>query len=205
MATSEKLWPGACSILGGPRSSSAQKPAKKCSIAARPSGVRRSPRAASRAVLSDGQRMAGVVKAGAQPRQALVAHQHQEALFRTDRRARPGRSRKGRSRWHRAGRPARSATAKLRRGRGLGRKPFHRIAVDGWRWLLGLASPASCRKPPPAQAESRKSAVRPLPAATDASQLGAIARLAVDASGWPEIPMTMLLRCRRADGAGRGS
>ena len=35
-ATSEKLKPGACSTFGGPRSSSAQKPAKKRSIAARP-------------------------------------------------------------------------------------------------------------------------------------------------------------------------
>ena len=47
-ATSEKLWPSARSTFGGPRSSSAQNSAKNRSIAARPSGVRRSPRAASR-------------------------------------------------------------------------------------------------------------------------------------------------------------
>ena len=47
-ATSEKLKPGACSTFGGPRSSSAQNDAKNPSIAARPSAVRRSPRAASR-------------------------------------------------------------------------------------------------------------------------------------------------------------
>ena len=46
--TSEKLWPAACSTFGGPRNSSAQNSAKNVSIAARPSGVRRSPRAASR-------------------------------------------------------------------------------------------------------------------------------------------------------------
>ena len=48
LATSEKLWPAACSTFGGPRNSSAQYSAKNRSIAARPSGVRRSPRAASR-------------------------------------------------------------------------------------------------------------------------------------------------------------
>ena len=37
LATSEKLWPSPCSTFGGPRSSSAQKSAKKRSIAARPS------------------------------------------------------------------------------------------------------------------------------------------------------------------------
>ena len=45
-ATSEKLWPAACSTLAGPRNSSAQNSAKNVSIAARTSGVRRSPRAA---------------------------------------------------------------------------------------------------------------------------------------------------------------
>ena len=80
-ATSEKLKPGACSTFGGPRSSSAQKSAKKRSIAARPSGVRRSPRAASRPSASIDERVARVVEAGAQPRQPLVAHQHQVALL----------------------------------------------------------------------------------------------------------------------------
>ena len=47
-ATSEKLWPGACKTCGGPRNSPVQNCAKKRSIAARPSAVRRSPRAASR-------------------------------------------------------------------------------------------------------------------------------------------------------------
>ena len=47
-ATSEKLWPGACSTFGGPRKSSAQNCGKNCSMAARPSAVRRSPRATSR-------------------------------------------------------------------------------------------------------------------------------------------------------------
>ena len=47
-ATSEKLKPGACSTFGGPRNSSALNDEKNRSIAARPSAVRRSPRAASR-------------------------------------------------------------------------------------------------------------------------------------------------------------
>src|ERR1700731_3464067 len=69
-ATSEKLWPGAWSTLGGPRSSSAQKAAKNSSIAARPSGVRRSPRAVSRP--------SALIEGGAQRGEPPIAHQHEE-------------------------------------------------------------------------------------------------------------------------------
>src|SRR4029077_2530586 len=103
-ATSEKLKPGAYSTRGAPRSSSAQNSAKKRSIVARPSGVCRSPRAASRPSSSiasvrsassrrerkrasrasqgsDRQRAVRALDAGAQPGQPRVAHEHQIALF----------------------------------------------------------------------------------------------------------------------------
>src|SRR5262249_7838859 len=84
-ATSEKLWPEAWSTLGGPRNSSAQKAAKNCSIAARPSGVPRSPRAAARRRRGSGgrvrERMGCWIEGGAQRGEALVAHQHEEAAL----------------------------------------------------------------------------------------------------------------------------
>jgi hypothetical protein len=78
-ATSEKLKPGACSTFGAPRNSSAQKIAKNRSIAATCARLQ-----AARdltALLLDGERVARVVEACAQPRQPLVAHQHQVALL----------------------------------------------------------------------------------------------------------------------------
>ena len=80
-ATSEKLWPGACSTFGGPRSSSAQKPRRMLD---RGAALRRAQIAARglAAFVLDRQRVARVVEAGAQRRQPLVLHQHQKAHLR---------------------------------------------------------------------------------------------------------------------------
>jgi hypothetical protein len=104
-ATSEKLWPAAWSTFGGPRSSSAQNAAKNRSTAARPSGVRRSPRTASRPSAVIASVWVFLIEGDAQRRQAPVTHQHEKSALGQIGGMRRGRSRTGRSRWRRAGRP----------------------------------------------------------------------------------------------------
>src|SRR6266404_5650757 len=95
LATSEKLWPGAASTFGNPRSSSAQNRAKNPSIAARPPGVICEPLPAVpqsrdfsqitpgglRAVLPDHEHLGRIVKMGVKTGQPLVLHQHEEPLL----------------------------------------------------------------------------------------------------------------------------
>ena len=108
-ATSEKLWPAACSTFGGPRSSSAQNSAKN--RLDRGAAFRRAKVAAGGlAVLrADGQRMARLVEGGAQLGQAGRSASASGSAAWGDSRAPPDRSRTARSRWHTSGRRARSA------------------------------------------------------------------------------------------------
>ena len=105
-ATSEKLWPSACSTFGGPRSSAGMKRRKNASIASRPSSVREVAARGLAAVVADDERVASRRRSGCRScGQPLVAHQHQEAGLGQIARALPGRSRRARSRWRIAGRP----------------------------------------------------------------------------------------------------
>ena len=122
---------GAASTFGGPRRSAGMKRRKNASTASRPSLVARSPRAALAAVLLDRQRVGRVVVAGAQRRQPLVPHQHQELGL--GQMLRGGRVEAGRPVLDRdtSGRRAASAPASsAARGERLGAQALHRIAVD---------------------------------------------------------------------------
>ena len=79
LATSEKLW-HRLQHLGGPRNSAGMNRRKNASIASRPSLVRRSPRA-PRGPPADRERMDLLRRSSPQLRQAVVAHQHQEAVL----------------------------------------------------------------------------------------------------------------------------
>ena len=129
-ATSEKLCPGATRIFGGPRNSSAQKAAKKSSIAARPAACRRSPRAASRAVFADRQAVRRHRRNGCRGGRAARSSSASESAAWADRPAPPDRSRSARSRWHSAGRPQASRRRERGGGQPLGRQALHRVAVD---------------------------------------------------------------------------
>ena len=77
-ATSEKLWPGLVSTFGGPLIWPANRTEKNCSIAARPCGGFEVALGRDRAVVADGQHVAGIVEMGLQRRQPFVPLQHQE-------------------------------------------------------------------------------------------------------------------------------
>ena len=130
-ATSEKLWPGASRIFGGPRNSSAQKRAKKASMAARPAALPRPPLRRLGAVFAHGEALGGIVEMRVETGQPLVLHQHEKALL----------GQIGGRRGRKSARPVldgkapvareRRADGERRRGQALRRQALHGVAVDG--------------------------------------------------------------------------
>ena len=131
MATSEKLWPGASRIFGGPRNSSAQKRGEEAFDGRAAGGAAEVAAGRLGAVFAHGEALGGIVEMRVETGEPLVLHQHEKALL----------GQIGGRRRIEAARAVldgiapvagdRRTDGERRRGQALGRQALHGVTVDG--------------------------------------------------------------------------